>query len=190
MSPNTKLSIQADSTQWPDSLKKLVPTPHVFLSALGTTLAQAGSLAAQRAIDYDLNLALARAAKDSGVKTYVLISSEAGSSKSRFPYFKMKGELEDAVKALEIPYTVIIRAGVLVGTRQDSRPAEAVVRTIAKALGLISKPWLKDWWAQDVDVIGRAAVAAALECCEGKREKGVWVVGQADIVRLGRQAPH
>lgn len=159
----------------------------MFLSALGTTRAQAGSFEAQHAIDYDLNLALARTAKDSGVKTYVLISSAAVSAKSRFPYSKMKAELEDAVKALEFPHTVIIKPGLLVGSRRDLRLAEAMLQTVAKGLGAISKSWLTDWWAQDTDVIGRAAVAAALECSEGKREKGVWIVGQADIIQLGSQ---
>ena len=97
----------------------------------------------------------------------------------------MKGELEDAVKALEFPHTIIIKPGLLVGSRQDTRVAEAMLRTVAKGLGSISKGWLTDWWAQDVDVIGRAAVAAALECSEGKREEGLWIVGQADIVRMG-----
>lgn len=187
--PSTKLVHQPDSAQWPDDVKALAPVPDVFLSALGSTRAQAGSLAAQRAIDLDLNLALARAAKESGVKTYVLISSGAASTKSIFPYFKMKGELEDAVKLLDFPHTVIVKPGILVGSRQDSRPAENVVRTIASALGKINKIWLTDWWAQDADLVGRAAVAAALECSEGKREKGVWFIQQHDIVRLGRQAP-
>ncbi|KAI4276755.1 MAG: hypothetical protein LQ337_002281 [Flavoplaca oasis] len=182
---NTKPVIESQSTTWPDKLKSLEPTPEVFISALGTTRAQAGSLDAQRAIDYDLNLALAKAAKDSGTKTYVLISSAAVSAKSRLPYSKMKGELEDAVKALEFPHTIIIKPGLLVGSRQDTRVAEAMLRTVAKGLGSISKGWLTDWWAQDVDVIGRAAVAAALECSEGKREEGLWIVGQADIVRMG-----
>ena len=164
----------------------LAPRPDVLISALGTTRAQAGSFAAQRAIDYDLNLSLAKSAKDAGVETYVLISSAAVSSKSMFPYSKMKGELEDAIKTLGIPYTVIVKPGLLMGTRQDFRPPEAMLQAVAKGLGKISKPWLTDWWTQDVDVIGRAAVAAALECSEGKREKGIWTVEQKDIVRLGR----
>ncbi|KAL8786643.1 MAG: hypothetical protein Q9213_002672 [Squamulea squamosa] len=189
VTPNTNSIIEPDSAKWPNSLKSLATTPEVFLSALGTTRAQAGSFEAQRKIDYDLNLALAKTAKDSCVKTYVLISSAAVSSKSRFPYSKMKAELEDAVKALDIPHTVILKPGLLVGQRQDLRLAEAALRTVAKGLGTISKGWLTDWWAQDADVIGRAAVAAALECAEGKRAKGVWIVGQSDIVRLGRQPP-
>ncbi|KAL8699748.1 MAG: hypothetical protein Q9224_001281 [Gallowayella concinna] len=189
VTPNTKAVIESKSADWPSSYKHLATTPEVFLSALGTTRAQAGSYDAQRAIDYDLNLALAKAAKDTGVNTFVLISSAGVSAKSRLPYSKMKADLEDAVTALEFPHTVILKPGLLVGTRQDVRVTEAALRTVAKGLAMISKSWLTEWWAQDVDVIGRAAVAAALECSEGKREKGVWIVGQSDIVRLGRQPP-
>ena len=143
-------------------------------------------MAAQRAIDYDLNLALARAAKEAGVEVYVLISSAAVSKTSIFPYSKMKGELEEAVKGIGFPYTVIVKPGLLVGMRTESRPAEAVLRNLAHALGFISQRWLTDWWAQDVDVIGNATVAAGIQCLEGKREKGVWKVGMSDIIRLGR----
>ena len=57
------------------SLFPRAPAPQLFISALGTTRAIAGSVEAQRAIDLDLNLSLARAAHDAGVDTYVLISS-------------------------------------------------------------------------------------------------------------------
>lgn len=178
--------VDADSSNWPKQLQSLSPSPNIFLSALGTTKAQAGSVAAQRAIDYDLNLALARAAKDAGVPVYVLISSAGVSTTSPFPYSKMKAELEEAVKALNFKHTVIVKPGLLLGKRQDSRPAEAIVRGIAGCMGSLSKAWLTEWWAQDVDVIGRASVNAGLQCLEGKREEGVWVLSQPDIVRLGK----
>lgn len=41
----------------------------VFVSCLGTTKAQAGSIDNQRKIDLDLNLTLAQAAKDAGADT-------------------------------------------------------------------------------------------------------------------------
>ena len=98
----------------------------------------------------------------------------------------MKGTLEIAVKEIGFPYTVIIKPGLLVGKRNDSRPPEAVLRFVAQGLGTISKGWLTDWWAQDVDVIGKAAVNAALQCIDGKREEGVWQIDQSEIIKLGR----
>ena len=132
-----------------------------------------------------MNLSLAKAAKESGIKVYVLISSDAVSTKSMFPYARMKAELEDAVKALDFPYTVILKPGLLVGTRSDSRPAEAAFRKVAMGLGSVSKK-LTDFWAQDVDVIGKAAVAASVQCVKGQRKEGTWVLSQSEIIRLGR----
>lgn len=184
-SPQLAPIIESDSLQWPSTFKSLTPPPDIFFSALGTTRGQAGSFEAQRKIDYDLNLALAKTAKEAGVKVYILISSGGVSINSPWPYGKMKAELEEAVKELGFPYTVILKPGLLLGTRQDSRPPEAMIRGIAKGLGMISKG-LTDWWTQDADVVGGAAVRAGMMCLEGEKEESVWIVDQKEIVRLGR----
>jgi uncharacterized protein YbjT (DUF2867 family) len=159
----------------------------VFFSGLGTTKATAGGVEAQRKIDHDLNLELAKAAKTAGVDTYVLISSSGASATSSIPYSKMKGQLEDEVAKLGFKHVVIIRPGLITGDRQESRPAEQVVRSIAGFMSKIGGNRLTDFWAQDADVIARAGVNAAIQCIEGTRkEEGVWFLYQADIVRLGR----
>jgi uncharacterized protein YbjT (DUF2867 family) len=160
--------------------------PKIFFSGLGTTKAAAGSIEAQRKIDYDLNLDLAKAAKESGVDTYVLISSGSANAQSNFAYVRMKGELEDAVKALGFKHTVILRPGLIVGGREDSRPAEFAVQSVARAFRRIT-PALTDFWAQDATVIARAAVNAGVKCVEGEKEPGIWLLGQADIVALGKE---
>ncbi|PSN75551.1 NAD(P)-binding protein [Corynespora cassiicola Philippines] len=186
-SPKLHPLTSTDSSTWPTLFPSAAtaPSPRFFFSALGTTRAAAGSVEAQRKIDLDLNLALATAAKAAGVETYVLISSVGASSTSRAPYTQMKGELEDKVKELGFKNTVILRPGVLLGDRQESRPAEAVIRGVAGVLRRVS-PALTDGWAQDVGIIARAAIRAAGECGEGKRE-GVWELGQGEISRLGKE---
>ena len=99
---------------------------------------------------------------------------------------KMKEELEEAVVNIGFPHCVILRPGVLVGERKDSRPPEAMIRGLAKGLGMLSGGRLKDFWAQDADVVARAAVAAGMRCLEGKKEEGVWRVDQSEIIELGR----
>jgi uncharacterized protein YbjT (DUF2867 family) len=176
--------ISAESAQWPTQLSSITPPPSIFLSALGTTRGAAGGLENQRKIDYDLNLDLAKAAKNAGVKVYVLISTSGANAHSFMAYPKMKGELEESVKALGFDTTVILRPGLLVGERTESRPAEWVVRKIAGAAGMLGHG-AKDFWAQDADVVGKAAVAAGLEALKGGKPK-VWEVGMAEIVKLGR----
>jgi hypothetical protein len=178
--------IEADTSKWPSTLSSTSPTPSIFISALGTTRAQAGGVDKQRLIDYDLNLDMAKAAKAAGVKVYVLISSAGASKDSRMPYPKMKGELEEAVKGLDFEKTVILKPGLIVGTREDARAPEAVFRGIAKGLGAISGGWLKDGWAQDADVIAKAAVNAGLKALDGETTEKVVEITQAGVVKLGR----
>ena len=180
---NAALHIESDSSKWPGYVQSLSPVPSAFFSALGTSKAKAGSLEAQRKIDLDLNLDLARAAKQAGTQIYVLISS-AGTGLP-VPYSKMKLDLENAVIALGFQHTIILKPGLLVGKREESRPAEAMARFVASGMGKVNQ-YLMDFWAQDVDVIAKAAVTAAQRCTMGEREQGVWKIEQADIVRLGR----
>jgi len=97
----------------------------------------------------------------------------------------MKGELEDSVKALGFEKTIFVRPGLIVGSREESRPAEAVVRKIAGFAGMLGNGF-KDFWAQDADTIAKAAITAGLMAVDGKVKENVWIVAQSDIVRLGR----
>lgn len=116
----------------------------------------------------------------------MLVSTHGAHSGARLAYPRMKGELEDAVRGLGFRHTVILRPGLLVGPREQGRGAEAVARAVAGFVGKLGDGF-KDFWAQDAEVVARAAVAAARECAEGRREEGVWILAQADIVRLGRK---
>ena len=130
---------------------------------------------------------LARAAKEAGVIVYVLISVTGISKSSPFPYSRMKSELEAAIIDIGFEKTVFVKAGLIVGKRKDSRPPEYATQLLAFFMGRISGGYLKDFWAQDADVIGRAAVSAGLKCLEGSvPEDKVWSVSVRDIVRLGR----
>lgn len=105
-----------------------------------------------------------------------------------FGYPKMKGKLEDEVKALDFDHCVVLRPGLIVGTRSsyDSRMAELILRKTATFAGSVSGNRLKDFWAQDAEIIAKAAVRAAIDANEGKNTEKFRIVGQADIVRMGR----
>lgn len=76
--------------------------------------------------------------------------------------------------------------GLIVGERSESRMLEGVFRKLAGGMGSVSNK-LKDFWAQDDEVIARAAVKAGLEGLKGVGgEEKVKILGQSDIVRLGR----
>ena len=51
----------------------------------------------------------------------------------------MKPDLEEAVKKLDRPDTVILKHGLLVRTKQESRPTGAVSKGVVKGLKVANK---------------------------------------------------
>ena len=156
-----------------------------MFSALATTRAAAGGFAPQYKLEHDLNVELAKAAKQAGTKIYVLISSCLANPHSWFGYLKMKGEIEEHIKEIGFEHTIIVRPGLLIGKRQESRITEVILGALAKAGGYVHRS-LKDSWAHDVDVIAKAAVTAAVIAQKGEVTDKVWVLEAKDIIRMGR----
>ncbi|QBK05016.1 nucleoside-diphosphate sugar epimerase [Hylemonella gracilis] len=98
-----------------------LPTlPHadeVYL-ALGTTIKDAGSQAAFRAVDFDANLAVAKAALAAGATRVGLVSAMGADANSRIFYSRVKGELEEALAQMPFQGLVIARPSMLLGNRQ------------------------------------------------------------------------
>lgn len=97
----------------------------------------------------------------------------------------MKGELEEHVKELGFKNVVILRPGLLVGGREKSRLGEGQMQGIARGLRGVFGNKATNFWAQDADVVAKAAVRAGWKCAKGEREEGVWEIGQGEIVTLG-----
>lgn len=108
-----------------------------LFSALGTTIKQAGSEAAQYKVDLTYQLETAKAAADGGVKNYVLVSSTGADPKAFFFYPRMKGELEEAVKTLGFDRIHIFQPGILERNADDDRTMENLGLTAIKALNSV-----------------------------------------------------
>ena len=123
-SPKLQTLEESDSTKWGSMISSLSPKPSVVFNAVGTTKATAGGIQNQWAIDHDLCIENAKAAKEAGVKTYVFISSAGtrGLLSSHVPYSKMKIGVEDAVKELGFEHAIILRPGMILGREQPKAP--------------------------------------------------------------------
>jgi uncharacterized protein YbjT (DUF2867 family) len=115
----------------------------VLFSALGTTRKQAGSIDAQRIVDYDYQLQFAKIAAANGVPNYVLISSVGADAHAGNAYFKMKGELDRDVQKLGFPNVQILRPGPLEGVRPQPRSGEALSLRVIKFFNAIG--WFKKY---------------------------------------------
>ncbi len=104
----------------PEEWKHLVKGDVLF-SCLGTTLKLAGSKVAQWKIDYEYQYQFAKIAKENNVTSYVLVSAANASSKSLIFYSKMKGQLEDDLKALQFLKTIIFNPPLLLRENTDRK---------------------------------------------------------------------
>jgi len=102
----------------------------VAFSCLGTTLAMAGSKEAQWRVDYDYQYAFAQQCKANGVPTFVLVSAAGATAQSKLFYNRMKGQLEDAVKALDFPRLLIFQPSILIRPNSDRGAENFTVKAI------------------------------------------------------------
>lgn len=144
--------------------------------ALGTTIGVAGSQAAFRAVDFDANLAVARAALAAGARRIGLVSAMGADARSRVFYSRTKGELEDALSALPLDGLVIARPALLLGDRdalgQPRRRAEHLATRLDRWLRPLLPVRLRGIAAGDV----AAALVAAVPAARGTR-----VLASADM---------
>jgi len=180
--------LEPDTSLWKSRLTSLSPVPTTVFSALGTTRAAAGGIENQWKIDHDLNVELAKEAKQIGVKTFVFISSAGtrGMIGGSAPYSRMKQGVEDTVKELGFENAVILRPGLILGDREEKKPLGGILNPAVHGIGKVLGMWAQDMLGQDALVIARAAVHAAKLVEEGKAPEKYWILEGSDIVRLGR----
>jgi uncharacterized protein YbjT (DUF2867 family) len=139
------------------------PRADVACCALGTTIATAGSQHAFRRVDHDYTLAFARFAERGGARRFLLVSSVSADAGSANFYLRVKGEVENAVRVLPFEALVILRPGLLLGDRRESRPAEAIARAVAPWLNPLLLGPLAKFRSIRADRVAAAMVAAATD---------------------------
>ena len=141
---------------------------------LGSTIKQAGSQEAFRVVDHDLVLAFARRARELGARHLVVISALGANANSSVFYNRVKGETEEALKAMDWPQLTIARPSLLLGTRHEFRLGER-----------LAAPLLR-WLPGKYRGIEACALARALWRLALEEEDGVRVIESSDLRRLGR----
>lgn len=161
MPPGTVQHI-ADPVSWVDVIAEL--RPEFAISCLGTTWNKSGkSEAAFRAVDLDLVLAFAAAAKKAGAKHMIAVSSVGASAKSSNFYLRTKGEAEHGLKQLGFDRLDLLRPGLLTGDR-------GAERRFGERLGIMFSPLtaallhgpLRRYRSIDSSIVARAIAKLAI----------------------------
>ncbi|MDF2850420.1 NAD(P)H-binding protein [Sphingobacterium multivorum] len=151
----------------------------IAISCLGTTLKDAGSKDAQWKIDHDLNLQFAALAKKNGFPTFLLLSALLADPASKIFYNRMKGTLEQDVKALNFNRLIIFQPGGLIRPNTDRFGEKTAITTlrILNSIGLFKsyKP------------LSVAQVASAILQAINRYTTGIHTVTMKDIQKLAAE---
>jgi uncharacterized protein YbjT (DUF2867 family) len=157
----------ADPANWDDAIA--ATNADVLVSALGTTWKKAGKdEAAFRAVDEELVLACARAAKAAGMRQMIAVSSVGADPAAKIFYLRVKGEVEQKLGKVGLPRLDIIRPGLLRGNRAELRPAERLGMIASPLVDLALHGEYAKYRSIKADVVARAIVGLTREKMAGR----------------------
>ena len=158
----------ADPAKWGEVFEAVQPT--ALICALGTTWRKAGrDEEAFRAVDHDLVLATARAAKEAGVERLVAVSSTGADAMSKNRYLRTKGEVERELGRMRFKRLDILRPGLLKGHRiGDLRPLERIGSALSPLADLAMQGRYRQYRSIRAELVAKAAMALALRRAGGR----------------------
>ncbi|AMB78091.1 MULTISPECIES: oxidoreductase [Pseudomonas] len=166
-------------------LENPVGDPSVFLPelsgqvdiafcCLGTTIKQAGSQEAFRAVDHDMVVAFAKRAREMGARHLIVLSAIGADPKSSVFYNRVKGEMEQSLRVQGWPQLTIARPSLLIGERTEPRLAEQLAAPLSRLIP-------GKYHGIEACQLARALWRLALE-----EQDGVRVVESDELRRLGK----
>ncbi|MGX7952012.1 NAD(P)H-binding protein [Tsuneonella sp. HG249] len=169
MPPGARMEMfVAEPDKWGEVFEAV--KPNALVCALGTTWKKAGrDEAAFRAVDQELVLATASAAKEQGISNLVAVSSAGADARSKTLYLRVKGEVERELQAMKFKRLDILRPGLLKGPRSNDR-------RVGERLAILASP-LMDAFLQgrfeayrsiSAELVAKAALALAMRKAAGR----------------------
>ena len=146
----------------------------VAFCCLGTTIQQAGSEQAFRAVDHDMVVAFGKRAREMGARHLIVVSAIGADPKSSVFYNRVKGEMEQSLRAQGWPQLTLARPSVLIGERLEERPVEKIAATLSKLVP-------GKYRGIEACELARALWRLALE-----EQNGVRVVESDELRKLGK----
>ncbi|MBV6752905.1 NAD(P)H-binding protein [Pseudomonas sp. MWU13-2105] len=144
------------------------------ICCLGTTIKLAGSEEAFRAVDHDMVVAFGKRAREMGARHLIVVSAIDADPKSKVFYSRVKGEMEQSLRAQNWPQLTIARPSLLLGERIEPRLAEQLAAPLSKLIP-------GKYRGIEACQLARALWRLALE-----EQDGVRIVESDELRRLGK----
>ena len=131
-------------------------------SSLGTTIKIAGTKENQRKIDVDYTVNFAKLCEGK-VRSFNVVSAIGAKRNSKNFYNSLKGELEDALKELNLGILRIFQPSLLISKRDDNRFLEEIFMKVAPIFQFVLKGKTKKYSPIEASLLGKVIVRFAIE---------------------------
>lgn len=128
---------------------------------IGTTVKKTPDKEFYKKIDYGIPVNSAKLCKQTGIDTFIVMSSMGANAKSSIFYNRTKGEMEDAVLEHNIKNTYILRPSIIGGNRNESRIGEKIGTVLMKILNPLFVGSLRKYRIIDAEIIAKAMIELA-----------------------------
>ena len=134
---------------------------------LGTTIKKAGTREDFRRVDYAYPLTLGQKAKVQGAKQLLIVTSMGANPSSPIFYNSVKGEIEKALRDLDLPTLQVFRPSLLLGNRDEFRISEKIASVIMRILAPLFLGPLRKYSAIEARSVANAMILAAQRTLPG-----------------------
>ena len=155
-------------------LSQLEDSVDIAFCCLGSSLKDARNTEVLRSVDHDLVINFAEYARAMGAKHLLVVSALGANARSKIPYLRVKGEMEQALQNQNWPQLTIARPSLIRGERREFRLIERLCAPLSYFLP-------SQYRGIPASVLARALWRLALEEQEGMR-----IVDSKQLRRLGR----
>ncbi|QDE30083.1 MULTISPECIES: nucleoside-diphosphate sugar epimerase [Shewanella] len=137
---------------------------HAFC-CLGTTIKQAGSEEAFIQVDKLAVLAFAKLCQTQAnpALKFMVVTALGADAKSKVFYNRIKGEVEQGLKALPLPVLNVFQPSLLLGPRDHSRFMEDIGQTILGGLAFLFIGPLRQYQPIDAQIVAESMYQVALK---------------------------
>ncbi len=140
---------------------------HDFYCCLGSTPAKAADREAFHRIDYEQAYAAAKIAAANEVNQLLLLSAVGANPEATLYFSRVKGELEEAVKALPFWSAHIFQPSLLLKERNENRWGEKWANRLGKVIDSATGGLLTKYRPVEAEVVAQAMINAAQQLRAG-----------------------
>jgi len=152
---------------------------HDVFICLGTTIKAAKTKAAFRKVDYEYVVEATKLAKQAESEKVLLITATGANPKAHAFYSRVKGEVEETLKSMQLNSLHIFQPSLLLGDRKEFRLGEAVMGKASKLLTKIMIGPLRPYRP-----IQAKTVASAMAKTAQTNTQGIYVYPSYQIERI------